>query len=275
MNKKKSKTSVIIFSRERDLQLTACLTSLYRHVEDIHQASVNVLHHSDSEYKSLKEAFLTVNFIKETDFQKQVTEILQNSRYCLFMVDDSIMLRNTVLKDCIKLLQYTQLLGVSLRLGKNTNYCFAINSHQQVPFCEEEGEFLIYDWKKSSLDFSYALEVSSSLYRSEDILLLLKGCKFSNPNELESVLIQEKDVAILLDKTLLGMYRISHCTSIPLNSVQLFQKENRTSTTGYTKEKLKQMYDEGYRLDVAAFDNFIPYSVHQDVTNIDKYLKKK
>ncbi|RCK75739.1 MAG: Glycosyltransferase [Anaerolineae bacterium] len=72
---------VLIFSKDRAMQLEATLRSLYTMVQDIQHSSISVLFKTSSDryasqYQNLMKQFAQVKFVEETDFQGDVYKIL-------------------------------------------------------------------------------------------------------------------------------------------------------------------------------------------------------
>jgi GT2 family glycosyltransferase len=90
-----NKTVVLIFSYKRPLQLDACLKSLRELCSDYKDTDVNVLYRVDDErfdntYKKVANENKGVIFFRETDFRKNVLEIIDNYKYIMFLTDDNI-----------------------------------------------------------------------------------------------------------------------------------------------------------------------------------------
>ena len=120
-------------------------------------------------------------------FIRKLIPVPSADRYILFLVDDNMFVRDFKLGRRAGALQSTpDALGVSLRLGKNTTYCYAHDHAQRLPeFSFQTGGFLKFNWTKAEFDFGYPLEVSSSVYRAKEIVPLVCGLNFRNPNDLE------------------------------------------------------------------------------------------
>lgn len=75
---------VMIFSRDRAMQLDATLRSFYLHCRDAHLAQVSVLYlattpRSKEQYSRLQEEHPAMRFIPQADFRKDVLELLNPS----------------------------------------------------------------------------------------------------------------------------------------------------------------------------------------------------
>jgi GT2 family glycosyltransferase/Tfp pilus assembly protein PilF len=185
----------------------------------------------------------------------------------LWLVDDNIFVNDFSLKylvDTFK--EHDDVLGLSLRLGKNTTYCYPLNKNQTLPqFTKISSEILKYDWRSADLDFNYPLEVSSSIYRSSDMLTFLLKINFINPNSFEGEMAANSKYFAELYPNILCMEKsLTFCN--PINKVQVEAIDNRTSELiDYSAENLALKYGEGFRVDVDSYNGFMPNACHQEV----------
>lgn len=114
-------------------------------------------------------------------------------------------------------------------------------------------------------DFGYPLEISSSLYLSADILRVLDHIKLSGPNHLEAqmsslsgALASSKPHLICLDQS------VVFCN--PINIVQTVCANRSGTNSEYSAEALAGRFAGGQRIDVEAFDGFVPNGCHQEAT---------
>ena len=263
--------NVLIFSKDRALQVQATLESFFLHCRDAGQAEVYVLYKtSDSlhaaQYDRLRSRFPEVCFVKEQAFRHQVLAILRACDHVLFSVDDTLFVGDFRLTEAVQALNADdRALGVSLRLGRNTTYCYSRNCPQwQPPFMGLGQSILKYDWTGADHDFGYALEVSSSLYRSADLLGLLERGAFSNPNTLEDLMASH--LALYRDKDRLLCFDRSVAFCAPVNVVQTVWPNRAGEEPEYAVTELARKFDQGLRIDVRRYDGFVPNACHQEVT---------
>lgn len=188
------------------------------------------------------------------------------NRLLLFLVDDNIFVRDFTL-DLVarKLAAYPRALGFSLRLGSNTTDCYWRNTAQSVPPMADAGDGVcLFTWAGSDGDFNYPLEVSSSVYRASEIVPLLHRLAFRNPNLLETGMARQASRFAAHKPELLSFCQsVTFCN--PINIVQSTFANRAGSEAGYTSAALARLFDEGKRIDVAAYDGFVPTSCHQEV----------
>ena len=129
------------------------------------------------------------------------------------------------------------------------------------------GGVMIYDWANagdSAYDFGYPLEVSSSAYRVSELLPFLNGLGFHNPNTLEGRMAANVERFRPNKPDLLCYERsVTFCT--PLNRVQAVWDNRVAHTPEYSTERLAEMFDEGYRINVEAYSGLVPNACHEEV----------
>jgi len=269
----------LIFSKDRAMQLEALLSSLSLHCRDIQNLDLKVLNiTSDSfherQYHRLMSDYGCVEFIREKDFKKQVLSSIESYEHVLFLVDDAIFVKDFVIKNVIECLKNNDdVLGFSQRLGTNTNYCYSRSISQKLPnFIEIGNEALKYDWTSAQGDFGYPLEISSSVYRVNDILPLLEQLYFVNPNTLEGHMAANKHIFVNKKNCLMcSSSSIAFCN--PVNIVQKVCKNRAGNIPQYSIDELSRMFEQGYRINVEKYSSFVPNACHHEVELTFKNLE--
>ena len=260
----------IIFSKNRALQLDACIRTLLENCKDVLQTSdVNVLYmaekmHKES-YQTLYKGYTDINFVEEVDFKQDLLRLLQDKIGVLFVVDDTIFTDEFSLQDILSdLFDNGNSIGFTLRLGGNTNFCYPFNCGQNVPLLSPGGNNTggcKYHWYNEPLDFGYPLEVSSSVYRVNDLLPFLKTGSFNNPNSLEAIMLNNVR-KFVVSKPYLYCFEKSVAFANPLNRVQTY---NNNRAENIDAEYLLNQFEEGSRIDVNPFKHFKSNAAHQFV----------
>jgi hypothetical protein len=265
-----NKTNAIVFSRDRPLQLDLMLSSYHKCSKDFHLLEISVVYKASNErfkksYEVLKNEWGFVDFIEETNFKNDVINQIKGFDYVVFLTDDTIFTNKFDLDEITNLLEkHNNILGFSLRLGKNTDYCFSCNMPQDIPTMREYNKDVsIYFWPRTQFDFSYCLELSSSLYRVKDILQIIADRNFGNPNQLEDVLYSNLWQFVCF-KYRMACYNISAAFANPLNQTTRTNKTNRTGNDNrYSPEKLLELYEKGARIRADKFYGLVTKSAHQ------------
>lgn len=280
---------VVVFSRDRALQVHATLSSLNLQALDASTAQISVLFRRTSaryvvQYNRLAAEFRDrVSFVEETNFRSQVVDLLgglpnaaEVSRqdvpktterdYCLFLVDDSIFIRQFWLQEAVAALDSNpDALGYSFRLGQNTTLSYSLDRPQRLPsFHTLGGGILKYRWDRADGDFGYPLEVSSSLYPLGIILGLLQGLAFDSPSSLESQMSLRAGEFARSRPALLCFER-SVAFSAPLNRVQEVFSNRSGNSPAFSTENLADLFEAGKRLNVRALQGFVPQACHQEI----------
>jgi FkbM family methyltransferase len=260
----------IVFSKDRAMQLDCTLRSLRSHCKDIDAQSLKVLYTTstalhENQYHTIQAEYPSVEFIREKDFRSDLISLLTSPDYILFLVDDNIFIRDFVLDHAVNALSNNPgCIGFSLRLGRNTDYCYMLGKPQRMPSFIPLGDGIFrYEWTTAECDFGYPLELSSSLYRTADILPLLNTLDYKNPNTLEFALESNKGLLQTAKNDLLCFEKsMTFCN--PINMVQTSWKNRAGERSSYSPEKMAEMYDQGYRIDPECFSEFTPVSCHQE-----------
>lgn len=181
------KTSIIIFSKNRTLQLKSLLLSLL-HFSDIPASSINVIYKNDIPEISYEPLIneIDVKFIEQNCFLDDVKSVVSDSiaDYFLFMVDDLIARDHFSLSLVESFMDsHLEIDSFSLRMGKNIK-CGNAPEFKEFPNS-------IISWrtgKRLGKHWNYFWDLSSSLYRRSLVETYLSKCdrdKVSFPNPLE------------------------------------------------------------------------------------------
>jgi len=280
----------IVFSKDRAMQLDATLRSFFLHCADPGQVVLKVIFAGSSEfflrqYGELKLEYRGVDFIAQTEFKRDVYDLLGiplsiwgrlalrfgaaqhwAHRHVLFLVDDNIFVRDFRLSDAADALALEKTaLGFSLQAGTNINYCYPLDISVQFPaYLPVLGDVIKYRWTEFGDGLDYPLEVSSSIYRQEDIAKLIARLDFFNPNTLEA---QMADRAGEFRKS--HPYLLSYNQSVtfcnPINRVQNTYANRAGDRPKDSADALARLFEAGHRIDVKAYNNLVPNACHQIV----------
>ena len=212
---------ILIFSKDRPMQLDCCLESISKYVSGRFVIYCIVKHTSDKYYKGYRKVkfrYKNVHFHRETDnFKDDVSSLVQNPFFdhCLFMVDDSVFFKKVNLNSLLPIQDDT--IGVSLRIGVNTRVCYMSGKEQSVPNNAIFPKYCKWDWTKEKGDLGYPLELSSSLYPTSTLTAILSKIQFKSPNTLEYEM--HKSIQNI-NKPYMKSVLNQVCVSVPLNQVQ-------------------------------------------------------
>ena len=240
-------------------------------------------------YQVLKQEFLgkmNVDWIEETNFKNDLLALIEDPEsrrggllgrffgcrnavrhpHVMFLVDDNIFIRGFSMRDVIRKLNGTpSAIGFSLRVGKNTTYCYSNRCDQPFPDFSDRGNGILeFSWPGQAGDFGYPLEVSSSIYRSTDLAGFLRNLPYSNPNRLEQGLsVSSRLFARKLGRLLCFEHSVAFCA--PVNKVQSILDNRAGSADEYSSEALNRLFLSGARIDVEKLNGFVPNAAHQEI----------
>ena len=261
----------IAFSKDRAMQLDAALRSLALHCADAYRARWTVIYKASSpqhewQYQALTRAHPEVAFESESDFRAQVIALAAGAAHVAFLVDDNLFVRGFSWDDAVEgLRRHPDALGVSLRLGINTQYCYALDLPQPLPpLLRGTAALLKFRWTDAACDFAYPLEVSSSLFRSADLARVLPALEFRHPNSLEAALAEQKQRYAARQPYLLCWdASVTFCN--PANRVQDDHANRAGESHPCSAAELAERFDQGQRVDVVAYAGYVPRGVHEEV----------
>ncbi len=264
---------ILIYSYKRAMQLRACIDSLLLHCKDIKDATIRVNYdkmgdrHAAQYMKLAKEYPKSiVQFTERKEFKEDTLKYIERAKHVMFLVDDNVFVSDFRLSDIESALSRNLMaIGFSLRYGDNIceNYTRRVK-HGLPDFDVVTDEILRYNWPTAPPTFDYPLEVSSSVYRVENILFTLRNLCMTNPNIFEANWSRQR---ILYAKSLPHMlcYNQSKAFCIPCNKVQDVFNNEAGKTHAYSSDQLADMFDKGKRIDVAALSGFVPKACHQEL----------
>lgn len=268
------KPLVLVFSKDRPLQLEATLRSLYTCAQDAADLRVVVIVKATGEaertgYRVVGQEHPAAELVPETDFNSQVQAYVGSARHVMFVVDDTVFVRSFAVSDAVAALEaQANALGVSLRLGHNTTHCYPLNDAQRPPEFFDAGDahsfWQGFDWTHAHHDFGYPLEVSSSLYRSADLRPWLARLAFHHPNSLEEQLAAVAREFSQSHPWLLCA-RQSLAFSIPANRVQNTNRNRASASASTAAPLLTARFLAGQRLDLRPLLNHTPCGAHEEV----------
>lgn len=254
------KADLIIYSKDRPLQLYALLESCKEHVTNT--GSITVIYHASNDqfetaYKEVQQTFNSVAFKAQSrtnprdDFKNLTLETLYGSphNYVIFAVDDIIVKDKVDLNRAIQDLEETKAYAVFLRLGKNTHYCYSCNAEQGIPpLLNLENNLYAWQMHRGAYDWRYPNNVDMTLYRKSSIIETIKKCNFGAPNSFEAAWASHaRDVL----KKIGLCYGLSKIINIPMNIVQ-HECSNR-HMNAYSVQELLEKFNQGLKIDITSY----------------------
>ena len=262
--------NIVVFSKDRPLQLELFIRSFNKYVKDSDNYIINVLYnYSNNNYKNgydklISMNYSNVNYIKEDNFRTNLMSINYNkNEYTVFFVDDNIFVNyidfNDEQSNIFK--SNNNILCRSLRLNPNLTYCYTEDRHMDKPYFINHN---IFHWRGQIGDFGYPMSLDGHIFRTRDILPYIINLNYFNPNSLEcemSIRPINLPMMICYDKSII--------INNPCNKVQNFNNNKHGNTN---TEELNSKFLDGYIISMENTDGLQNISCHQEIEII---LKKE
>ena len=216
--------TTIIFSKNRACQLELLLRSLSipSHVLYTYEPGFK------AGYEKLIKMYPKVDFIKQTDFKRQLTEVVKHSDYILFLTDDDVMIA-PFSENCPEFREFKDNRDVvSLSLGLSPKV-----AGKKWQWKDYRGNYRLRMW-------GYPMSVDSCIFRAEDILPTIEANDITNPNQLETQLNLN-----IPNRPLMMCFTTPRIVN---NSVNQVQTNFPAHTYGITTHELEEKFLKGERL---------------------------
>ena len=273
--------SVFIPTRNRPLQLEACLSSLHKFVRcgdlELHILSNNDPEYVDN-YNLVMEAYpWNRNSYREVDFRQDLWDILElvDTNYVLCITDDTVFWRDNI--NFENILAYMDenphVLTYSFRIGENCKIQDPLTGSRSLDFHENHCAYSIFnheqfyefncEGKPLDSNLFYEISMDAHIYRRVDLLKICKETKFKNLREWEGNLIQNsrrKDW--MFDNK---RYIACGVTSAAVNLIynqQLPPYSNNVSPVYQSASDMNKYFSEGKRIDISKTINGVPEGSH-------------
>ena len=256
--------NVIIFSKDRACQLDLFIRSFNKYFRGSMDDNIQVIYtysnaHFKEGYDYLKTRKYGVSLIDEAGRSfKELTEqaIDPSLPFTVFFVDDNI-LKNEFSLDCREMGVFEDnedLLCLSLRLYSGINYCYTIPCESPAP---DLGDNNVWKWAGLKGDWGYPMSLDGHIFRTPEILNLMKGLDYQSPNTLEGTLANHplpQERMICLDKSVL--------INNPCNKVQI---DNGNHCGKIPADFLNNQYLLGRQISMTNIDGIENNAPHQEL----------
>jgi hypothetical protein len=260
--------SIIIFSKDRAIQLHALLASFFDLVRG--KATIKVLYTASTKahvaaYDKLKLMFgqADVSFRLEQNFRDDLLHTLAevSTDKLMFLVDDIIFTEPLDLEDFIR--YNTNYFVPTLRMGDHLTYSYTTRQQQPLPeFISgvvSASDMLVWKWQEGQLDWAYPLSVDGHLFDTQEMRTIIQMLDFRAPNSLE----ESMQLFNPIYKTRHGLaMKKSVILNIPINKVQ---QENDNHAGNQSTDYLLTKWQQGYGINFRKLRHFRNESAHQEV----------
>jgi len=264
-------TSLIVFSKDRPMQLQALLDSIEIHAKGFFDNIDIVYFATDSKYEEGYELLMSrnigPNYVKQTEFEDNIKSLFKMDYTC-FAADDDIFYGD-IDKEIFKVIDMEDkdMACFSLRLGLNLDYCYSNDKPNKLaPGYLTDGKFLKWKWAEQELDFAYPLSAISHIFKTNFIKDLTEKISFKNPNTYEAKLQSMLNIT----PPCMSSYKEGKVFGVPANSVNDSWTNRNGLSYGYTTEDLNDKYLNGEIIDIKS----MVYNIHSAQQEI-KYCFKK
>lgn len=252
------KNQLIIFSKNRACQLDLLISSIEYNNEFNLFDKTTVIYKADNEeyqkgYEILKKDWGFINFVEETDFKKDLLDLIDPTyEFTTFMVDDMIMFdKINIDKEEILSKITDDVCCFSLRLGLNSKYSHPANMNYEIGgFNVFRNDFLQFNWKEQKGDLNYPLSTDGHIFKTFIIKNLLNEIPFNNPNTLEANL---QHVLNLIPNNIVS-FQQSKTVSVPVNLVNTTFNNRHGLKYGVTTKELNDKYLDNTIIDYHQLD---------------------
>ncbi len=245
--------TIVVFSKDRAMQLDAFLRSYYACVSPLGLVQVLYLATTDRHAKAYSDVFKGREVwvdphVQSASFKDDLLRMLPVTGNVVFFVDDQVFVQPwDVLEEA----------GLSLRLGLNVTRNYASGHPDQAlpPFQVAGVDLVKWRWADGELAWAYPFSLDGHVYNLSVIRPLVESIEFSSPNTLESMLQS------FAPRFSYGLcYRESKVVNVPWNRVQT-DWSNRCGV-GNGVEELLGHWESGKRIDIRVIHGV--KSVHQE-----------
>ncbi len=275
---------IVVFSRDRPLQLYALLESTQRYIKNY--KTISVIYYASNDrffyaYEELKDSFPDVHFILQknlnTDFEPLLKKEIykESTPYILFSVDDVIVKDEVDLKQCIEAMENFSAYHFSLGLGKNIDYSYQGGFHQDLPFhLFLEPGLLAWQIDAAPGEWSKAQCISMTLYRRDGVQHAVEKFNFKDPLHFEKNWTKYRKRNVKLKRNRIALaFETSKVVGVPLG---LMKKHN---INFYSPIELLNKFELGLKIHIDSLEQikntstyieYLPIFVKRNVDPLEK-----
>jgi len=239
--------NIIVFSKDRACQLDLFLYGFFKQPELSAQGITVIYAYSDIRfmmgYEILRKNRKKIKWVLESDFKNDVLTSVDNGKtLTVFFTDDDIWVNDFSFEHpCFRNFyrHFDSFSCFSLRLNPFLNYCYAYGKEikgKDRPVFKEN----VFCWKGLSNDYGYPMSLDGHIFKTSDILPLLKTLSYHNPNTLEAELSKNP-----IDKPFMSCFDDSVIVNNPCNRIQ---NEFLNRNEGLNPAEMNEMFLSGKRL---------------------------
>jgi hypothetical protein len=251
----------IVFSKDRPMQLDACLRSISRDAP--YRGSITVVYRATTDrfrrgYAELETDARVRLHSQGDDFRAAVLEVLRDTGgLIVFHTDDDLFFRTPPRAPLLP----AGCVSFSLRLGENTTFCYPFQRDQRLPRREQVGDFMVWEWARADHDFGYPMSLDGHIFDGDLVRALAAHARFRDPNELE----RELHLMRYRAPRLMASFRHSSVVSVPVNVVTDSIANRSGVDPRFAPEALNDLFLQGVRIDLDGIDFTNVHAAHQEL----------
>lgn len=263
---REAELDVVIFSKDRPLQLLSLLESMDSFTKPKIQPHI-IYNAKNNDYEQAYQELFTrysnlfAKFYndQEKGFKQTLIDLLDSleGKKVVFFVDDIIFINSLEWKTLLRF--DSQKTVPSLRLGLHLSRCYTTNDRQELPPMTKLMGLCWWKWSEGDYDWAYPLSVDGHIFSKKEFLDMVQQIDFKAPNTLELGLQKFRPY---FESRLGTCFEHSVIVNNPVNRVQ---DEIQNLHGSVHQDELLAKWREGERLDFLRYKNFIPQSAHQEL----------
>jgi predicted transposase YbfD/YdcC len=255
--------TVIVFSKDRACQTELMIRSMKEkfHVPtDIHLQYTSTSEEYEKGFERTFSIHKDVKLHKESNFKETLTEILSGveTEHIVFFTDDDVFVKD------VDFCNYDKGYHCfSLRMNPSINKCYPANNKDikspslMQSFTNHLENTMYWKWTEAedqACCWGYPMAINSHIYRSHDIIPLIKRGQYHNVNSLEAYINHKR----WFDKP----YMLSFTETKVFNVQNNFVQGPRMNEQKYSVEWLNEQFLAGKRISTENIYGLEPQAAH-------------
>ena len=253
--------NTVIFSKNRACQLDLLLRSIKLLWKDYSKNTIKIIINSTSEefkksYNICIKEHPEFSFIPQNVFKEDLIFLTNETNpYTIFFVDDMVF-KNEFDLTCPEFHEFRgnrEVMCLSLRMYPKIKYCQVQKFDTPPPTFNPD---LTWKWEGLSGDWGYPYSIDSHIFRTADIINVIRNGNYTYPNNFEDCLLRQ-----MIRRPLMKCFKKSKTVNIPLNRIG----PTHSPCVNISAESLNSMYLEGKRLSLKGVLDIDTVSPHQEI----------
>lgn len=257
--------NIVIFSKDRACQLELFIRSMKIFFMEHILCKVSILYtYSSEDFKKGYDRTISyhpeLSYVHEdgSGFKKQLIDIIDASVHAtMFFVDDIVFKDYFFIRspEMRLFMSRDDIACLSLRMCPRINFCYTENRPTPPPVVSEEG---IWNWVGQPGDWGYPNSVDANIYKTSQIIDLIKSMDYWNPNTFEGTWANH----LPINRPNMICFKESKIVNNPVNRVQT---ANSNHCGNVSASFLNKMYLNDSIIALKPFVGLKNMAAHQEV----------